>query len=65
MKVFNGARVQFTSVDPVTEEKSRFSLGDLMEDAAPEVIQGIGDALDTVVDGGIEEIRLTQTFDIA
>ena len=64
MKTFNGARVQFVSVDPETEEKGRFSLGDLKEDAAAEVIQEIGAALDAVVDGGLEQTTLTQTFDI-
>lgn len=65
MKTFNGARVQFVSVDPETEEKVRFSLGDLKEDAATEVIQEIGAALDAVVDGDLEQTTLTQTFEIA
>lgn len=65
MKTFNGARVQFVSVDPETEEKIRISLGDLKEDAAAEVIQEIGAALDSVVDGELEQTTLTQTFEIA
>lgn len=64
MKEFNGARVQFTSVDPETEESFRISLGDLKEDAAAEIIQEIGDVLNSVIDGEIEQTRVTQTFDI-
>ena len=65
MKTFSGARVQFMSVDPETDEKVRFSLGDIKEDAAAEVIQEIGTALGSVVDGELEQTTLTQTFEIA
>lgn len=64
MKEFNGARVQFTSVDPETEENYRISLSDLKEDADAEIIKAIGGALDQVIDGVLEETTLTQTFDI-
>lgn len=65
MKTFSGARVQFMSVDPETDEKVRFSLGDIKEDAAAEVIREIGTALGSVVDGELEQTTLTQTFEIA
>ena len=64
MKAFNGARVQFTSVDPETEARFRVSLGDLKEDASAEVIGEIGAVLSAVIDGELEQTRLTQTFDI-
>jgi len=64
MKVFEGARVQFTSVDYTTDESYRFSLGGLKEDAAVEVIKTIGDALGNVIDGDLEETKLTQTYNI-
>ena len=65
MKTFSGARVQFMSVDPETDEKVRFSLGDIKEDAAAEVIREIGTALGSIVDGELEQTTLTQTFEIA
>ncbi|GAA0355536.1 hypothetical protein GCM10008932_05700 [Alkalibacterium iburiense] len=65
MKEFDGARVQFTSVDPKTEESYRFSLSDLKEDANVEVIKSVGEALNVVIDGNIETTTLTQTYNIA
>lgn len=64
MKEFNGARLQFTSVDPATEEKHRFSLSDLKEDVDAGVVLAIGEALDGIIDGELEKTVLTQTFDI-
>lgn len=64
MKEFSGARVQFTSVDPETEESFRIALGDLKEDASAAIIQEIGAVLNDVVAGEIGQTRLTQTFDI-
>ncbi|WP_161877694.1 hypothetical protein [Alkalibacterium sp. MB6] len=64
MKEFEGARVQFTSVDPMTEETYRFSLGDLKEDADAAVILSVGDALKEIIDGDLESTKLTQTYNI-
>lgn len=64
MKEFNGARVQFTSIDSETEEKNRMTLSDIVEDADVSIIQAIGSALDGIVDGEMTETKLTQTFDI-
>lgn len=65
MKEFSGARVQFSSFDPVTEETYRFSLSDLKEDADVAVIKSIGEALEVVIDGDLETTTLTHTFNIA
>ena len=64
MKKFNQASVQYTAVDPETEETYRVNFGDVVEDASPEVIQNIGTALGGIVDGDITETKLTETFEI-
>lgn len=64
MKTFNQASVQYTAVDPETEELYRVTFSDVVEDADPAVIQNIGAALGEIVDGDIGETKLTQSFEI-
>lgn len=64
MKTFESARVQFTTIDPETEESYRITLSDLIENADSELIKGIGNALDEVIDGEMDQTRLTEIYDI-
>ncbi len=65
MKTFSQASVQYTTVDPETEELYRVTFGDVVEDADPAVLQNIGAALGEIVDGELTGTKLTQTYEIA
>lgn len=64
MKQFENARVQFTSIDPETEESHRVSLNDLVENVGAEDIKAISAALEEVVEGDMTQARLTETYEI-
>lgn len=61
MKEFNNARVQFDAVDEDTEERYKFTIGDLEPDADVEEIMNIGQSLNPLLDVSIEQAFVTES----
>lgn len=64
-KEFVGARLQFSSVDELTEQKSRVTLNDLDENAPASDVLVVRDALQTVLDDPIESTQAIITYQYA